>query len=254
MSMDEERNTQAAEELAEGGSGRSRCTAIIVAAGSGRRMGGPVSKQYLALGGEPILAHTIRAFQESAWIDDIVVVVGFHEVTSVWMNLIEAYRFDKVSQVVAGGAERYESVYIGLTACDDTDFVFIHDGVRPFVTEELLARGYQTAALYGNAICGVPTKDTVKIADESGTVLTTPPRSHVWSVQTPQIFRYRDILAAYDRLAAEASDHAAVTDDAMVLETMTDQKVHMFLGDYRNIKITTPEDLDIAQAFLRSSK
>ena len=234
--------------------GRDRCTAIIMAAGTGTRMGTAVSKQYLDLLGKPILVYTLEAFQRSERITDLVLVTGADKVAYCRKEVVEKYGITKVRDIVPGGSERYLSVYCGLKACPDTDYVFIQDGVRPFVTEEILERGYQTACKHGCGICAVPSKDTIKIADADGRVVSTPLRKNVWSVQTPQVFRYSLIRQAYDRLFSEENRAAreGITDDAMVLEKMTDAPVYLFQGDYHNIKITTPEDLDVAEEFLKN--
>ncbi len=231
-------------------------TALIVAAGTGRRMGTATHKQFLELDGMPILGHTLRVFQDSSLIDSIVVVTGGDEIPFVREKIVEKYEFSKVTDVVSGGAERYESVYRGLLCCEEADYVFIQDAVRPFVTEEILQRGWETVRDYGSAVCGVPSKDTVKITDPWGMVQETPSRERVWIVQTPQIFLYSLVRKAYDRIldpacGAEVSPFIGktITDDAMVVESMG-AEVHMFEGDYRNIKITTPEDLMIAKALL----
>lgn len=225
-----------------------KCTAVIVAAGSGKRMGTQVSKQFLNLKGRPLLAYTLDVFQASQRIDEIILVVSHDMTDYVQREFVEKYGYSKVSRLVIGGAQRYESVYAGLLACVDTDYVFIHDGVRPFVTEDIIERGYQTVRKYGAAVCAVQAKDTIKIVNEKGIVTETPVRSKVWSVQTPQIFQYDVIRKAYDML--QMFDKDGITDDAMVLEEMGNTEVHVFKGDYFNIKITTPEDLDIAERFL----
>ena len=234
---------------------KTRCTAVIMAAGTGRRMGTAVSKQYLELEGKPILVHTLEAFQKSDLITDIVLVTGEDKLAYCRHEIVEKFGLTKVSAIVPGGKERFQSVYCGLQACRNTDYVFIQDGVRPFVTEEILQRGYDCAREHGSGICAVPSKDTVKIADEFGKVLSTPLRKNVWSVQTPQVFRYSLIRSAYDKLfsAEGAGKQAGITDDAMVLETMTETPAFLFMGDYRNIKITTPEDLNVAEEFLREN-
>ena len=231
-------------------------TALIVAAGTGRRMGTATHKQFLELDGMPVLGHTLRVFQDSPLIDSIVLVTCADEISYVQENVVQKYGFSKVRDVAAGGEERYESVYQGLLRCEETDYVFIQDAVRPFVTEEILQRGWETVQNYGSAICGVPSKDTVKITDPWGMVQETPARDRVWIVQTPQIFLYSIVRKAYDRILDPESGKAAssfigktITDDAMVVES-TGAEVYMFEGDYRNIKITTPDDLLIAKAFL----
>lgn len=238
---------------------KKKNTALLVAAGAGKRMGTDTHKQFLELQGRPILAHTLQVFQDSACIDAIVVVTGKEDIPYVREDIVRRYGFSKVTAVAAGGAERYESVYQGLLHCEDADYVFIQDAVRPFVTEEILQRGWETVQRYGSAICGMPAKDTIKITDPEGKVLDTPPRDRLWIVQTPQIFSYSLIRKAYERLFAEKNRETGakekktgqkiITDDAMVAESMG-AEVHMFTGSYRNIKITTPEDLLMAEALL----
>ena len=164
---------------------------------------------------------------------------------------VQKYHIDKVSEVVAGGKERYESVYQGLCACHKTDYVLIHDGARPFVTEELIQRGLDCAKEYQACAAGVPSKDTVKIIGEGKKVVSTPDRSHVWNVQTPQIFEYHLIKEAYEK--ALMHDSSRITDDAMVVENYGNHEVWLYEGSYKNIKITTPEDLEIGEIFARET-
>lgn len=226
--------------------------AIIVAGGSGTRMGTEIHKQYLELKGKPILAYTAETFQNAGCIREIILVTGPGEEAYVRKEIVERYGLSKVCRIVAGGAERYESVYAGLQCCAGADYVFVQDAVRPFITQEILERGLETAKRYGSAVCGVPSKDTVKITDMDGVVSETPPRDRVWIIQTPQIFPYRSLREAYDRVITGKEGSLAgrmITDDAMIMEN-TGADVRMFMGDYRNIKITTPEDLQIAEALL----
>lgn len=227
-----------------------KCTAIVLAAGQGKRMGGEVPKQFLEIKGKPLLYYSLNCFQRSDYIDDILLVVEADQISYCIRNIVEKFAFSKVTKVIAGGEQRYDSVYEGLKACDGAKYVFIHDGARPFVTEEILQRGYYAVKKYGTGIAGVLSKDTVKIVDAQKNVIETPIRERIWSVQTPQIFEYGLIRCAYDRL--QLYDKTGITDDAMVVEEMGDHAVHMFPGDYMNIKITTPDDLQIAEQFLRS--
>ena len=165
---------------------------------------------------------------------------------------MEKYQLSKVREIVPGGKERYDSVYEGLKHCREADYIFIHDGARPFLTEEILQRGYEAVKEYGACAAGVPSKDTVKILDRNQNVAETPLRELVWSVQTPQVFRGALIREAYERL--QMFDKMGITDDAMVVEEMGDHVVHMYLGDYRNLKITTPEDLTVAEQLLADRK
>lgn len=235
---------------------RKKCTAIILAAGQGKRMGGKVQKQYLELLGHPILYYSLAAFQDSPLIDSMLLVTGAAEIPYVQQEIVEKYHFSKVRAVVEGGAERYASVWKGLQALENEmteeekdGYVFIHDGVRPFVHEEILSRAFDAVKQYHACVVGMPSKDTVKLADEEGFVAVTPARSLVWSIQTPQVFDFRLAYQAYAQL--EKSGRSDVTDDAMIVEAFTETKVRLVEGSYENIKITTPEDLKIAEAFLK---
>ena len=227
-------------------------TAVIVAAGKGRRMGTEISKQFLPLCGKEILAHTVEKFEKAACIRDIILVTGEEYVSWCKEEIVEKYGFTKVSAVVSGGKERYDSVYEGLRACKDTEYVLIHDGARPFIDNGIIERGLMAAAQTGASVVGMPSKDTVKIADAEGNVSETPDRSSVWIVQTPQIFRYPLIYDAYTSILKK--EMTGITDDAMVAEHETGVKIRFSEGSYRNIKITTPEDLVIAEAFLRENR
>lgn len=235
---------------------RKKCTAIILAAGQGMRMGGKVQKQYLELLGHPILYYSLAVFQDSPLIDSMLLVTGAAEIPYVQQEIVEKYHFSKVRAVVEGGAERFASVWKGLQALENEmteeekdGYVFIHDGVRPFVHEEILSRAFDAVKQYHACVVGMPSKDTVKLADEEGFVAVTPARSLVWSIQTPQVFDFRLAYQAYAQL--ERSGRSDVTDDAMIVEAFTETRVRLVEGSYENIKITTPEDLKIAEAFLK---
>lgn len=235
---------------------RKKCTAIVLAAGQGKRMGSRIQKQFLELRGKPILYYSLAAFQDSPLIDSILVVTGAAEIPYVQKEIVEKYSFGKVQAVTEGGAERYASVWKGLKALEESmteeqkdGYVFIHDGVRPFIHEEILSRAFDAVEKYHACVVGMPSKDTVKLADEEGFVAMTPARSLVWNIQTPQVFDYRLAYQAYSRL--EESGRTDVTDDAMIVEAFTDARVRLVEGSYENIKITTPEDLKIAEAFLK---
>lgn len=232
------------------------CTAIVLAAGQGKRMGSSVHKQFLELKGHPILYYSLQAFQDSPLVERMILVTGETEISYVKEEIVEKYQFDKVTDVIAGGAERYASVWNGLqtlerklTEEEKDGFVFIHDGVRPFIHEEILRRAYDAVEEHHACVVGMPSKDTVKIADAEGFVRTTPARSLVWNIQTPQVFDFRLAHQAYAEL--EKSGRTDATDDAMIVEAFTDTKVKLVEGSYENIKITTPEDLEIAETFLR---
>lgn len=235
---------------------RKKCTAIILSAGQGKRMGTDVHKQYIKILGKPVIYYTLRAFQDSEIIDSIVLVVGGGQEEFARKEIVEKFRFTKVTVIVPGGAERYDSVWQGLKAvrnakAQDMDgYIFIHDGARMFVDESILKRGYETVLEYRACVAGMPSKDTVKLVDENDFAVKTPERKYVWIVQTPQIFEEALIVEAYSRLAEQECIH--VTDDAMVVEEMMGTAVKLYEGSYENIKITTPEDLKIAIAFLKS--
>ena len=222
-----------------------RNTAIVLAAGQGKRMHSKVQKQFLEIQGYPVLYYSLRCFQESPLIQDIILVTGEESISYCKEEIVQKYGFTKVSAVIPGGKERYDSVYAGLCECRDCEYVLIHDGARPFVTEEILKRGLQKVKETGACVIGMPSKDTVKLSDEEGYVKETPNRKCV----TPQIFSYSLIREAHDSIRQK--DMSKITDDAMVVEQETGAKVALAEGSYQNIKITTPEDLDIAEAFLK---
>lgn len=234
---------------------KDNCTAIVLSAGQGKRMKTAVQKQYIELEGKPVIYYTLKAFQDSGIIGDIVLVVGEGQEKFAREEIADKYHFTKVSAIVAGGAQRYDSVWQGLKAVQrlnapsQSSYVFIHDGARMFVDEGIIRRGYETVRRYRACVAGMPSKDTVKIVDDNGFAVQTPKRKYVWAVQTPQIFETSLITEAYFRLMQEQD--IDVTDDAMVVEQMLHLPVRLFEGSYENIKITTPEDLEIAKEFLK---
>lgn len=230
---------------------KEMCTAVVLAAGQGKRMNSAIQKQYLLIKGYPVLYYAIKAFEESP-IDQIILVTGMEEMEYCQKQIVEKYGFKKVKQIVAGGKERYHSVYEGLKAANGSDYVLIHDGARPFVTEEIILRTLEGTKECGACVAGMPAKDTIKIADEAGFAELTPERSRVWMVQTPQTFSYPIIYDAYKKvIEQEKQGHIIkVTDDAMVLECVSGKRVKLVEGSYENIKITTPSDLQIAECFL----
>lgn len=227
---------------------KTKCTAIVLAAGQGKRMGTKLQKQYLEIDGKPVLYYSLRAFEEAELIDDIVLVVGAGQTNYCETQIVSKYGFTKVKAIVEGGKERYHSVANGLYEVEE-GYVFIHDGARPFVNEEILQRVYNEVVEYKACVVGMPVKDTIKIADENGFADVTPDRNLLWQVQTPQVFETSLIKEAYKKLME--SDTINVTDDAMVAEQMLGVKVKLVPGSYENIKITTPEDLKIAENFLQ---
>lgn len=225
-----------------------KTVAIIPAGGSGKRLGAPVAKQYLLLNSLPVLVHTVRVFQKADVISDVVLVVPPDDIEPVRKQVVEKYGLTKVSAVVAGGHERQDSVMNGLRAVAAAcDVVIVHDGVRPLVTEAMIVQVAAAAAEGGAASIGVPVKDTIKETTDENMVRGTIPRRNLWQTQTPQAFQYDLLCRAYE---AAVSDHYYGTDDASLVERLGAQ-VRMITGSYENIKITTQEDLILAEAFMR---
>lgn len=224
-------------------------TAIVLSAGKGSRMNNDIHKQYLLLNGRPIITYSLEAFEKSP-VDEVILVTGQGEEEYCRKEIVEAFGFSKVEKIVAGGKERYHSVFRGLQAVTESDYVLIHDGARPFVTEEIIVRTMQTVRKTNACVVGMHVKDTIKITDERDIVKETPERSNVWMVQTPQAFSCPLISHAYEKMLLQ--EDAAITDDAMVVEKMCQVPVTLIEGSYRNIKITTPEDMLIAEAFLNA--
>ena len=231
---------------------REKCTAVVLAAGKGRRMGTKIQKQYLEICGKPVLYYSLAAFAASPIIDEIVLVTGEGKTDYCRKNIIEAYGITKVNKIVVGGKERYESVYKALREIEPEGYVFIHDGARPFVDESIIERTYQAVKEYRACVAGMPSKDTVKIVDENDFAVNTPERRFVWCIQTPQVFETELITQAYKNLMEH--DRENVTDDAMVVEQEMQIPVKLYEGSYCNIKITTPEDLDTAKGFIEHIK
>lgn len=221
--------------------------AIIVAAGRGTRMGTKESKQYLMLQNKPIVVHTLEVFDRHPLITEIVLVTGEQDVERV-QAWIDEYGITTPIKVIPGGAERQHSVYQGLLQMSSA-WVLVHDGVRPFVTEEQVTACYEAAREHGACVLAVPVKDTVKQVDEQGWVTATPDRRSLWAIQTPQAFRRCDLLQAHEQAAR---DGFVGTDDSMLVER-AGLSVCVVEGAYSNIKITTPDDLDYAE-FVRAQK
>lgn len=228
---------------------KKKCTAIVLAAGQGKRMGTKVQKQYLEIDGKPVLYYSLHAFEQSEIIDEIILVVGENQSEYCKDEIVSKYGISKVNKIVEGGAERYHSVWNGLQEVDDGGYVFIHDGARPFVDEEILKHAYKDVQNCKACVIGMPVKDTIKLADSDGFVNETPERSLLWMIQTPQVFENGLVKKAYALLMEQ--ENIQVTDDAMVVEQMLGHKVKLTEGSYENIKITTPEDLDIAEIFVK---
>lgn len=219
---------------------RMKTVAIIPAGGVGRRMESGIPKQYLPLAGVPVLVHTLQAFHLSPVIDEIFLAVPEDDIPEVRRDIILKYGISKAVLVLAGGGKRQDSVRNALFHVrDEHGIVVVHDGVRPFVTGELIGRAVAAAEECGAITVGVPIRDTVKEADAAGWVKKTVAREGLWLTQTPQAFRRPIIVAAYQKAAA---DGFYGTDDASLVERMG-IPVRMIPGDCNNIKLTTPEDL-----------
>lgn len=229
-----------------------KCTAVVLAAGQGKRMNSDVQKQYLLIREKPVLYYSLKALEES-FIDEIVLVTGKSEIKYCRTEIVEKYGFRKVRHIAAGGKERYHSVYCGLQVCPVCDYVFIHDGARPFLTQAILERCLTAVCESGACAAGVKVKDTVKVEDGNGFISDTPDRRLLWNVQTPQTFLFEAIKEAYRKLieneAKILEQGISVTDDTMVYQYFSGRKVRLVEGAYENIKITTPEDLEIAAIF-----
>lgn len=232
-----------------------KTTAIVLAAGQGKRMKSSVQKQYLLIRDYPVLYYALKVFEES-FLDEVILVTGEAEIEYCRTKIVQKYGFQKVKAIVAGGKERYHSVYAGLMAAAESrpDYIFIHDGARPFVAQAMLVRAYEAVKACRACVVGMPVKDTIKLSDENGYAAKTLPRDLVWTIQTPQVFEYDLVCRAYGELMEREEELLTqgiqVTDDAMVVETFSEIPVKLVKGAYENIKITTPEDLKTAEAFL----
>jgi len=222
-----------------------RTAAIITAAGAGIRMGGDQAKQFMDLGGRPLLAVTLERFDRSPDIEGIVLVVPQGRVDYCRDEIVKKYHLAKVERVVAGGERRQDSVRLGLEATEGRyPHVLIHDGVRPLVPPELISRIVRAMTQYRAVIPALAARETIKEADRAGLVVKTHDRRTLWLVQTPQAFRYEDILGAHRRALEENWEE--MTDDALLVER-TGVPVKIIEGSEENIKITTPRDLELAR-------
>ena len=232
--------------------------AIIVAAGSGKRLDSKKNKQYIEVQGKPLLYYSLRAFQDSS-IDEIVLVTKEDEIEYCQKEIVEKYKITKVSKIVAGGNERYESVYKGLEVVNPDSYVLIHDGARPMVSVALIERMMKAVVKYKACIAAVPVKDTIKRISMDGRVVETLVRSALQSIQTPQAFPAKNLQEAYGYMFSTLQvlnnrSELSITDDSMIMETYGKQTVHIVMGDYANIKVTTQDDLVLANAFLSLEK
>lgn len=227
---------------------KEKITAIVLAAGRGSRMKSELQKQYMTLAGKPVVVHCLEQFEKSD-VDEIILVTGEDEIEYCREKIVGEYHITKVKKIVAGGKERYESVYHALEEMEECRYVLIQDGARPCITQDIIQDCIENVREYGTCIIGMPVKDTIKIVDENCFAKDTPERSTLWQIQTPQCFVYEEIRLAYEKMMA--SETKNITDDAMVMEQFGDRRVKLVKGSYENIKITTPEDMEIGEIFLR---
>lgn len=237
-----------------------KADAIIVSAGKGHRFVEGKSprigttpdrgkKQFYLLEGKPILAHTLSKFENCPLIRSILLIVGEEDLDYSLKEVVEKFEFKKVSQIVPGGKRRQESVKNGIDALPkDAEIVAIHDGVRPFVTRAMIEDSIQSAARHGAVVLAMPVKETIKMSKPDGTILKTLDRESLWQIQTPQTFQINIIKEAYHRAT---KDSFFGTDDASLVERLG-VTVHILPGSYTNIKITTPEDMLLANLFLKT--
>ena len=223
--------------------------ALIVSAGKGHRFIEGKKKQFHLLAEKPILAHTLDRFETCPMIHSILLVVGPEDMDYCLEEIIEKYKYKKISQIVPGGKRRQDSVKNGIDFLSkDAEIVVIHDGVRPFVTKEMIEDSIRSAIRFQAVVLAMPVKETIKMVQPDGTVLKTLDRESLWQIQTPQTFQVNVIKEAYHK----ATENGFIgTDDASLVERIG-VKVHILPGSYTNIKITTPEDLILANLFLKA--
>lgn len=225
-----------------------RVTAIVLMAGVGKRMNSNVPKQYIEVDNKPIVYYTIDAFEKSD-IDDIVLVTGETEIEYCTREFVQYFKFNKISKIVSGGKERYNSVYNGLKVVNNSRYVLIHDGARPCITSGDINKMIYSVKKYDACIMGVPTKDTIKIVDDENNIIKSPDRRTIWQAQTPQAFEYDRIMYAYSKVQVSADK--SITDDAQVWSMYNEQPVKMIEGSYENIKVTTPSDVEIVVNYVK---
>jgi 2-C-methyl-D-erythritol 4-phosphate cytidylyltransferase len=229
----------------------NKITAIVLAAGSGSRMKSKTKKQFIEIKGKPVIWYSLFEFEKSR-VDEIILVTGKEDIDYCKKEIVEKYNLKKIKNVVAGGSERYESVYNGLKEVTG-NIVLIHDGARPLINNEIIERSIEGAIKSDACVVGVPVKDTIKRANKEGYIIDTPNRSELWITQTPQSFKTDLVKMAYKKMKEElekGNTTLNITDDAMVVEEFTTNQVRFVQGDYKNIKVTTPEDIDIAELFI----
>ena len=220
-------------------------SAIVLAGGRGKRMNYHKSKQFIEIKGKPVLVYTLEKFIYNKSIDEVILVLPEDEVDYCKKEVLQKYSL-KVDRIVIGGKERQDSVFNALEAMEKANIVLIHDGARPFINEKIIEEGIKYANIYGAAAPGVTPKDTIKVKNEDNISVDTPDRNTLVAVQTPQCFKYDEIYQCHRKIKEE---NAIVTDDTSVVERYG-HKVYLYEGDYTNIKITTPEDLILAERLI----
>lgn len=222
-------------------------SAIILAGGKGKRMRSAISKQFIDIKGKPIIYYTLKKFSENKKIDNIIVVLPEDEVKYFKENILKKYEL-RINKIVIGGKERQDSVYNALKSLKNssTDIVLIHDGARPFISERIINEGIKFTEIYGAAAPGVMPKDTIKVKNEKNFSVDTPNRANLVSIQTPQVFKFDEILECHEKIRYNGEK---VTDDTMVVEKYG-YSVYLYDGEYTNIKVTTPEDLILAERLI----
>ena len=222
-------------------------SAIILAGGKGKRMRSAISKQFIDIKGKPIIYYTLKKFSENKKIDNIIVVLPEDEVKYFKENILKKYEL-RINKIVIRGKERQDSVYNALKSLKNssTDIVLIHDGARPFISERIINEGIKFAEIYGAAAPGVMPKDTIKVKNEKNFSVDTPNRANLVSIQTPQVFKFDEILECHEKIRYNGEK---VTDDTMVVEKYG-YSVYLYDGEYTNIKVTTPEDLILAERLI----
>ncbi len=227
-----------------------KVTAIVLAAGQGKRMHSSVAKQFLLLQDKPVVYYCLKAFEQSS-VDEIILVTGEGQVDYCKREIAQLYHLKKVVKIIEGGKERYDSVFQGLINAEAADYVLIHDGARPFISVDIIDGLVEQVKESKACILGMPVKETIKVVDDMGNIIATPNRKTLWAAQTPQAFDYISIRQAYEDFYQEKDTLSmVVTDDAMLYETYGKLPVKVLPGDYNNIKLTTPEDLILAERIL----
>ena len=225
-----------------------KTSAIIVAAGSSTRMGKPISKQLIKLNGTEVIVHTLKAFQQSSAIDEIIVVCREQDIEII-KSLADKYSITKATGFTAGGATRQESVKNGVALVSNTaEYIAIHDGARPLVLPQDIDNVVKNATVYKSSALGVFVKDTIKVVDENKFITATPDRNSLIAIYTPQVFKFDLYKQAMKKAKQEGKDY---TDDCQLVEALG-EKVYVTAGSATNIKLTTPEDIIIAESFLNN--